>query len=93
MNSTLAQIKVVLGRGRECTDRMHNLRRTLMQHWSFELPTVSCLVDFASSFDSVGRFRGLPMADNGGGWNAPETLGAFQGVLLVDQDEVWGKWE
>ncbi len=27
------------------------------------------------------------MADNGGGWNAPETLGAYQGVLLVDQDE------
>ncbi len=29
----------------------------------------------------------LPMADNGGGWNAPQTLEADQGVLSVDHDE------
>ncbi len=58
--------------GRGCTDPMHNLRRTLEQHCSF------CV-----------RFRGqgLPMADNGGGRYAPQTLEAGQGVLLVDQDE------
>ncbi len=34
-----------------------------------------------------GTFKGLPMADNGGGWNTSQTLEADQGVLLVDQDE------
>ncbi len=33
------------------------------------------------------------MADNGGGWNAPRTLESYQGVLLIDQDESYCKWE
>ncbi len=36
-----------------CRDRMHNLRRTLMQHWSFEQAADLCFVDFASAFDCV----------------------------------------
>ncbi len=64
---------------------MHNLRRILEQSWSFQLATVMCFVDFASAFDSVDRDSHT--ADNGGGWNASQTLGADQGVLLVDQDE------
>ncbi len=33
------------------------------------------------------------MTDNGGGWNAIQTLEAEQHVLLIDQDEGYGKWE
>ncbi len=64
--------------GRGCTDPTHNLRCTLEQRWSF------CV-----------RFRGqgLPMADNGGGLYAPQTLEAGQGVLPVGQDEGKGKLE
>ncbi len=39
--------------GRECTDRTQNLRRTLMQHLSFQQATATCFDDFASAFDSV----------------------------------------
>ncbi len=36
----------------------------------------------------VVREQGLPIADNGGGWNAPpKTLEADQGILRVDHDE------
>ncbi len=51
---------------------MQNICRTLEQRLSF------CV-----------RFpgQGFPMADNGGGRFAPQTLEAGQGVLLVDRDE------
>ncbi len=64
---------------------MHNLGHTLEQRWSFQQATVMCFVDFASAF--LFRGQGLPMADNGGGWNASQTHEADQGVLLVDQHE------
>ncbi len=44
------------GPGRGCTDRMHNLRRTLEQRWSFQPTTLLCFDDFASVFDSVDRY-------------------------------------
>ncbi len=70
---------------------MHNLCRTLEQRWSFQQAMVMCFVDFVSVFDSV--LQGLPMADNGGGWNASQTLEADQGVRLVNQNEDYGNWE
>ncbi len=57
---------------------------TYVAYLSFQQVTVMCFIDFASAFESVDR---LPMADNGGGWNVPQTLEADQGVLLVDQGE------
>ncbi len=35
---------------------MHNLRRTLEQRCSFQQTTLLCFDDFASAFDSVGRY-------------------------------------
>ncbi len=67
-----------------CTDQMHNLRRTLEHRWSFQQAT-------ASLFNFV--LQGPPMVDNDRGWNDPQTIGADQGALLVDQDEGRGKWE
>ncbi len=41
---------------RGSTDQMQNLRRTLEQRWSFQPITLLCFDDFASAFDSVGRY-------------------------------------
>ncbi len=71
--------------GYACTDQIHNLRRTLEQRWNYQQATVMCFIDFASALDSVDRDSlWRIMAADG---MPPQTLEAYQGVLLVDQDE------
>ncbi len=60
---------------------------------ALELPASYSYVLSSFCFSIRFRGQGLPMTDNGGGWNAPKTIEAYQGVLIVDQDEVYGKWE
>ncbi len=60
---------------------------------ALELPASYCNVLRCFCFCVRFRGQGLPMADNGGGWNAPQTLEVDQGVLLVDQGEGEGKLE